>query len=69
MAFRNIYNFFKRLRKGYLHDKWKKQRIVENNRKDNEEDVKKGQRRWLLYSFVKIISSSPHKLARSRIRK
>jgi hypothetical protein len=68
-AFTNVHKFSKRLSKGHLHDKLRNSIILQNNRKEREEDIKKEQRGLLLYFFVKGISSSPHKLARSLIRK
>jgi hypothetical protein len=41
MAFTNIYNSSKRLSKGHLHDKLKNLTILQNNKKEREEDIRK----------------------------
>jgi hypothetical protein len=40
MAITNIYNFFKRLSKGHLHDKLKTSTILQNNKIEKEEDIR-----------------------------
>jgi hypothetical protein len=69
MAFINTYNFLKRLSKGHLHDKLKTSTILQNDRIEREEDIRREQRGLLLYSFVKRVSSFPDKLACSLICK
>jgi len=53
----------------HLNDKLKNLRILENNRKEKEKDIRKEHRGLLLHSFVKRICSSCHKLARSLVHK
>jgi hypothetical protein len=69
MAFTNIYNYLKRPKEGHSHDKLTTSTILQNNRIEKEEDIKKERRGLLLYCFAKRISSSLDKLVHSWICK
>jgi len=64
MAFTNIYNYLKRLSEGHFHGKLRNSTILENNRKEREKDIRKEQRRLLLYSFVNRVASFLDELVR-----
>jgi hypothetical protein len=44
MAFTNIYNYLKRSKEGHWHDKLTTSTILQNNRIEREEDIRKEQR-------------------------
>jgi uncharacterized C2H2 Zn-finger protein len=41
MAFKNIYNYLKRLSKGHLHDKLRNLTVLKKNKKEREKDIRK----------------------------
>jgi hypothetical protein len=69
MALTNIYKYLKRLSKRHLHGKLRNSTILEKNRKEKEEDIRKEQKGLLFYSSIKRVPSSLNKLVCSLICK